>query len=132
MSLGIAIIKLRNRRRGLLCQSGVWKTVGGVGNVSYQSIGNFTGGMNGANDNSNAELITAWGGGCPGNNGTFLVGSVNGFGVVAQEINNNMDYAKVSTIEFWVPAYTGYTIFSDIYACGAANSTFYVMATVFQ
>ncbi|KVO15205.1 hypothetical protein [Burkholderia ubonensis] len=110
----------------------MWTTAGGIGNVTYQFIGTFTAGMTGTNNSGKAELITAWGGGCPGNNGTNLVGSVNGVGVVAIEIDNNGTGSKTSTIQFWVPANTGYSITSDIWYCGAANSTFNVTATIFQ
>lgn len=92
-----------------------WVEVGGgVEGGRYVSRGNQYWTYTRLNNSSMPIMVHARGGNCSasGNssNPFHLVGSVSGSGVIVQSANNHVDYKKIGSISFMVPAGRSYTV----------------------
>jgi Tfp pilus assembly major pilin PilA len=121
----------------LFCQNGVWKGAG-KSNGSYQQLGYHVGNFSGSNTGSTTMWITAMGGqstkfGLAVDDGACentyaLVANVNNL-TVATSMNNNIGWAKSTTINFAVPAGTNYNIVSNpLPERGCSPGQFWVLA----
>nr|ULG17690.1 PilV [Serratia proteamaculans]ULG17771.1 PilV [Serratia proteamaculans] len=119
----------------LYCQNGLWRGTG-KGNGAYQQLGYHIGNYSGSNPGTSTMWVSAlggqstehWGvenGSCE--NTYALAATVNGL-TVANSTNNNVGWAKQTTISFAVPAGAGYNIVSDpLPSSGCSPGSFSVL-----
>ncbi|BEL92832.1 MULTISPECIES: shufflon system plasmid conjugative transfer pilus tip adhesin PilV [Serratia] len=112
----------------LVCQNGVWRGTG-KSNGAYQSLGYHEGIFSGSNQGASTLWIIASGGQSPKRwdvedgsciNTYALEATVNGMNV-ASSINNNVQWAKQTSITFAVPAGASYNVISNplpAHSCG--------------
>ncbi|MGC0155882.1 hypothetical protein ACPRNU_25810, partial [Chromobacterium vaccinii] len=100
------------------CQSGRWSKSSPNLNGNYAGIGSFSGTYNGYNSQDKMIAMQAIGGGC--GNRHNLNAQVSGM-TVADSTDNNPEWAKGTSIFFFVPAYTAYQVSSYPYDMGACG-----------